>query len=232
MDQNDIDALMNDIPDPDDDSSGAGDAAHTPNPEDSVEDSGDIGISQSDLDALMQQAQNLADEPVATPASAEAAAGDFGALDSTGKPLDEAGAAMAAAIAAERAEQEAAAAAAAAQAAQAPAPPPAANVPVEEIELPEFDVSEITKQANQPLSLLYDVEMHVKIELGRTQMYVEDILKLGQGSVVELDRFAGDPVDVYVNGRMVARGEVLVLNDNFCVRVSEIIANPDARLAG
>ncbi|MCB9851311.1 MAG: flagellar motor switch protein FliN [Phycisphaerales bacterium] len=139
---------------------------------------------------------------------------------------------MAAAIAAERAEQEAAAAAAAAQAAQAPAPPPAANVPVEEIELPEFDVSEITKQANQPLSLLYDVEMHVKIELGRTQMYVEDILKLGQGSVVELDRFAGDPVDVYVNGRMVARGEVLVLNDNFCVRVSEIIANPDARLAG
>ena len=77
------------------------------------------------------------------------------------------------------------------------------------------------------IELLSDVELTVTIELGRTEMLVEDVLKLGSGSVVELDKLAGDPVDVYVNGRHVARGEVLVLNDNFCIRISEIVADLD-----
>ncbi len=75
------------------------------------------------------------------------------------------------------------------------------------------------------LDMLGDVDLHVSVELGRTEMLVEDVLKLNAGSVVELDKLAGDPVDVYVNQRLVARGEVLVLNDNFCIRVSEIVAN-------
>lgn len=75
------------------------------------------------------------------------------------------------------------------------------------------------------LEMLGDVDLHVMVELGRTEMLVEDVLKLSSGSVVELDKLAGDPVDVYVNQRLVARGEVLVLNDNFCIRVSEIVAN-------
>jgi flagellar motor switch protein FliN/FliY len=74
------------------------------------------------------------------------------------------------------------------------------------------------------IDLLKDVELDVKIELGRSRMLVEDVLKLVEGSVVELDKLAGDPVDVFVNDRLVARGEVLVLNDNFCVRVNEILA--------
>jgi flagellar motor switch protein FliN/FliY len=74
------------------------------------------------------------------------------------------------------------------------------------------------------IELLKDVELNVKIELGRSRMLVEDVLKLAEGSVVELDKLAGDPVDVFVNDRLVARGEVLVLNDNFCVRVNEIVA--------
>ena len=74
------------------------------------------------------------------------------------------------------------------------------------------------------LDLISDVELDLKIELGRTHMYLEDVLKLRQGSVVPLDKLAGDPVDIYVNGRLIARGEVLVLNDNFCVRVAELIA--------
>ena len=78
------------------------------------------------------------------------------------------------------------------------------------------------------LDLLADVNLNVKIELGRTRMLVEDVLKLSEGAVVELDKLAGDPVDVYVNDRHIARGEVLVLNDNFCVRINEIIPNPDA----
>ena len=74
------------------------------------------------------------------------------------------------------------------------------------------------------LDLIRDVELDLKIELGRTHMYLEDVLRLRKGSVVPLDKLAGDPVDIYVNGRLIARGEVLVLNDNFCVRVAELIA--------
>ena len=73
------------------------------------------------------------------------------------------------------------------------------------------------------IDLLSDVHMDVRIELGRTKMFVEDVLKLGDGAVVELDKLAGDPVDVFVNNRRVARGEVLVLNDLFCVRINEVV---------
>ena len=74
------------------------------------------------------------------------------------------------------------------------------------------------------IQLLHDVDLNVKIELGRTRMLVEDVLRLGEGSVVELEKLAGDPVDIFVNEQLVARGEILVLNDNFCVRINEIVA--------
>jgi flagellar motor switch protein FliN/FliY len=78
--------------------------------------------------------------------------------------------------------------------------------------------------ASSSWELIREVELDLKIELGRTQMVLEDVLKLCKGSVVALDRLAGDPVDVLVNGRLIARGEVLVMNDNFCVRVTELIS--------
>ena len=91
-------------------------------------------------------------------------------------------------------------------------------------DLPNF--SEVRKEVGEDgLNLIGDVDLDVKIELGRTYLTVEDVLSLGPGTVVELDKLAGDPVDVIVNGRLIARGEVLVLNDNFCVRVSEIITD-------
>lgn len=99
----------------------------------------------------------------------------------------------------------------------------AAEAAGEKFALPTFDTS-LTPAQQRAIELLSDVNLNVKIELGRTRMLVEDVLKLGEGAVVELDKLAGDPVDVYVNDRHVARGEVLVLNDNFCVRISEIIA--------
>jgi len=77
---------------------------------------------------------------------------------------------------------------------------------------------------NATLDLIREVELDLRIELGRTHMYLEDVLKLRRGSVVPLDKLAGDPVDIYVNGRLIARGEVLVLNDNFCVRIAELLA--------
>lgn len=75
------------------------------------------------------------------------------------------------------------------------------------------------------IDLLRDVDLDLKIELGRTHMVLEEVLKLRQGSVVTLDKLAGDPVDLFVNGRLVAKGEILVLNDNFCVRVAELIGS-------
>jgi len=94
---------------------------------------------------------------------------------------------------------------------------------VSSFRLEEFS-GEAASTENATLDLIRDVELDLKIELGRTHMYLEDVLKLRKGSVVPLDKLAGDPVDIYVNGRLIARGEVLVLNDNFCVRVAELIA--------
>jgi flagellar motor switch protein FliN len=89
--------------------------------------------------------------------------------------------------------------------------------------MPELE-GKLTPGQMHALEMLSDVNLHVKIELGRTRMLVEDVLRLSEGAVVELDKLAGDPVDVYVNDRHVAKGEVLVLNDNFCVRINEIVA--------
>ncbi|HVW01421.1 MAG TPA: flagellar motor switch protein FliN [Planctomycetaceae bacterium] len=90
-------------------------------------------------------------------------------------------------------------------------------------EFSAFD-SGSTESANASLEALQEVELDLRIELGRTQLLIEEVLKLREGSVVPLDKLAGDPVDILVNGRLVARGEVLVLNDNFCVRVAEIVS--------
>jgi flagellar motor switch protein FliN len=95
--------------------------------------------------------------------------------------------------------------------------------PVTSFRLPDFGGAPPTAEA-ATLELIRDVELDLKIELGRAQMYLEDVLRLRKGSVVPLDKLAGDPVDIYVNGRLIARGEVLVLNDNFCVRVAELVA--------
>ncbi len=99
---------------------------------------------------------------------------------------------------------------------------------LESFRLEEFRGAPASEES-ATLDLIRDVELNLRIELGRTHMHLEDILKLRKGSVVPLDKLAGDPVDVYVNGRLIARGEVLVLNDNFCVRVAELLSGETAR---
>lgn len=95
--------------------------------------------------------------------------------------------------------------------------------------LKPFELEDLVGREGPPekcsIDLLRDVDLDLKIELGRTHMLLEDVLSLRRGSVVTLDKLAGDPVDLYVNGRLVARGEVLVLNDNFCVRVAELVGS-------
>ncbi len=74
------------------------------------------------------------------------------------------------------------------------------------------------------LDMLMDLEMPINIELGRTRLTIKSILQLGQGSIIELDKLSGDPVDVYINDRKFAEGEVVVVDENFGVRVTEIIS--------
>ena len=114
-------------------------------------------------------------------------------------------------------------------AAVAPEPPPRAAAPerfsaAKPFEFEPFDRGGLDAAAAGELNALKDVELDLRIELGRTELLIEEVLKLREGSVVALDKLAGDPVDILVNGRLIARGEVLVLNDNFCVRVAEILA--------
>ncbi|MHC4870220.1 MAG: flagellar motor switch protein FliN [Planctomycetota bacterium] len=105
----------------------------------------------------------------------------------------------------------------------------------EGMSLPDFDESSSAAAAapgdggaaSNSIELLYDVELTVRVELGRCKMSVEDILKLKEGSVVTFDKEAGAQVDILVNDKLVAHGEVLVLNDLFCVRVTDILSNKD-----
>jgi flagellar motor switch protein FliN/FliY len=82
---------------------------------------------------------------------------------------------------------------------------------------------------NKALDLLMDIEMPIVIELGRSQMSLKRILELGPGAIVEMDRLAGEPVDILINGKVVARGEVVVVDENFGVRIISLVS-PEERL--
>lgn len=81
------------------------------------------------------------------------------------------------------------------------------------------------------LSLLLDIPLQVTVELGRTRMTVESLLRLSQGSIVELNRVAGEPLDIYVNNKLMARGEAVVVKEKFGVRITDVLS-PDKRLEG
>lgn len=189
-------------------------------------------LNQEDIDAALQAAglgeqtsgKDSADSEASSPAGRDAprkhagrkdAGTEKGAsdgkqrVDSAGRPFDEVAAAMAEAVAAESS------AGVGGRSKAAPAAP---------MDIPELEAPPDQNEEPQSIDLLRDVNLDVKIELGRSRMYVEDVLRLNEGSVVELDKLAGDPVDVLVNGRLVARGEILVLNDTFCVRINDIVS--------
>ena len=80
------------------------------------------------------------------------------------------------------------------------------------------------------LEIFLDVPLDISVELGRSRMSIQELLALGPGSVVELDKVAGEPLDILVNQRLVARGEAVVVNDKFGVRITDIIS-PSERVA-
>jgi flagellar motor switch protein FliN/FliY len=100
-------------------------------------------------------------------------------------------------------------------------PAPSAAAPAAP-QLAEFErVAGTTSEV--PLSMLFSLSLPISIELGRTSMSVQEILRLGRGSVIQLDRLAGEPIDIFVGDRRFAEGEVVVLGEHFGVRVTRIL---------
>ena len=93
----------------------------------------------------------------------------------------------------------------------------------QEINFEELNENKASGPARD-LEFLLDIPLLVSVELGRTKMLINDLLQLGQGSVVELEKLAGEPMEIYVNSRLIARGEVVVVNEKFGVRLTDIVS--------
>jgi len=104
------------------------------------------------------------------------------------------------------------------------------EVPVYPVRFPPLSAAEHVPGLPLQMDVIMDVPLRVSVELGRSNMTVEEVLALGPGSVIELNKLAGEPVDVLVNDRLIARGEVVVVDENFGVRVTEVIS-PRSRAA-
>jgi len=91
-------------------------------------------------------------------------------------------------------------------------------------QLEEFAASRGSDDSHPSLDFILDIPLEISVEIGRSKMIINDLLKLSQGSIIELNKMAGEPAEIYVNQRLMARGEVVVVNDRFAVRLTEIIS--------
>ncbi len=99
----------------------------------------------------------------------------------------------------------------------------ASNVPVQPAQFTPLS-SEPVAVNDANIGLILDVPLQVTVELGRTKKSIKEILELSNGSIVELDKLAGEPVDIHVNGKLLAKGEVVVIDENFGVRITDIVS--------
>lgn len=102
---------------------------------------------------------------------------------------------------------------------------PPANV--QQAQFASFESPNITQAEARNLNMLLDIPLQVTVELGRTKRSVKEILELSSGSIIELDKLAGEPVDILVNSRLIAKGEVVVIDENFGVRITDILSQAD-----
>ena len=103
-----------------------------------------------------------------------------------------------------------------------------ADSEVKPAKLEEFDASEpISAEERRKLDAILDIPVTITMEVGRSQISIRNLLQLNQGSVVELDRVAGEPLDVLVNGSLIAHGEVVVVNDKFGIRLTDVISQTE-----
>jgi flagellar motor switch protein FliN/FliY len=104
------------------------------------------------------------------------------------------------------------------------APPPAAqNINVQPVQFQSFEMG-TSPQQKENIEIIMDVPLEVTVELGRTKKKIKDILEFAPGAIIELDKLAGEPIDILINGKFVARGEVVVIDENFGVRITDIIS--------
>lgn len=101
------------------------------------------------------------------------------------------------------------------------------NIPVQPAVFSSFDEVQVTPSETRNLNMLLDIPLQVTVELGKTKRSVKEILELGSGSIIELDKLAGEPVDILVNKQLVAQGEVVVIDENFGVRITDIVSQRD-----
>ncbi len=95
---------------------------------------------------------------------------------------------------------------------------------VEKVEAESLQDSSVLKQGDVKLDVILDIPVTISMEIGRTRLSIRNLLQLNQGSVIELDRLAGEPLDVLVNGTLVAHGEVVVVNEKFGLRLTDVIS--------
>jgi flagellar motor switch protein FliN/FliY len=98
---------------------------------------------------------------------------------------------------------------------------------VQPVDFASFEPTPLAETEAKNLNMLLDIPLQVTVELGRTKRSVQDILNLSSGSIIELDKLAGEPVDILVNNKLIAKGEVVVIDENFGVRVTDIISQSD-----
>ncbi|NGM81143.1 flagellar motor switch phosphatase FliY [Paenibacillus sp. 7124] len=108
-----------------------------------------------------------------------------------------------------------------------PSSPPNRNVNVQPVQFGNLSGNVFGNIDENNLNLLMDIPLKVTVELGRTQKQIKDILEMSQGSIIELDKLAGEPVDILVNNKLIAKGEVVVIDENFGVRVTDIVSQWD-----
>lgn len=101
------------------------------------------------------------------------------------------------------------------------------DVNVQEAAFSEFEKPPLSNQGQRNLDMLMDIPLKVTVELGRTKQSIKEILELSAGSIIELDKLAGEPVDILVNEKLVAEGEVVVIDENFGVRVTDVVSQSD-----
>ncbi|WP_028561425.1 flagellar motor switch phosphatase FliY [Paenibacillus pinihumi] len=104
---------------------------------------------------------------------------------------------------------------------------PGRNVNVQPVQFSNFQSASYAQADDTNLNLLLDIPLKVTVELGRTKKQIKEILELSQGSIIELDKLAGEPVDILVNNKLIAKGEVVVIDENFGVRVTDIVSQWD-----
>ena len=96
-------------------------------------------------------------------------------------------------------------------------------------QVPEADVKD-TQKPGQTLDFILDVPLKITAEIGQTTMTVRDVLQLDQGSVISLSKFTGEPIDVYINDKLISRGEVVVANEKYAVRLTDIISPEESQI--